>query len=200
MPGGVKGGGFWIIMLIYGAAAPPRMRVFFALEIPRPARDAIADWRDRHAAAGGRAVAAENFHITLHFIGDVEARQLDWLCAEAERIRAMPFELALDQCGWFARPGIFYIGPGDAPAALIDLAAAARKISRIAARKAHAASRQSRKLFTPHVTLFRNCRARPPLPTARPAFNIAFDGFTLFESVAGRDGVRYQPLQRWNAS
>lgn len=178
------------------------MRAFFALDIARPVQDAIGAWRDRTVVAAGRAVRPANFHITLHFIGELGARQLDLLCAEAERIRFDAFDLQLDQCGWFARPGIFYISPGEAPAALIDLAAAARKASRMAARKAGANSqqpRQSRKPFTPHVTLFRNCRARPPLPAAPPAFNIAFDAFALFESIASRDGVRYQPLHRWRA-
>jgi len=175
------------------------MRVFFAIDIPRPAQDAIAGWRARAVAAAGRAVPAANFHMTLHFIGDIEARQVDALCAEAARIRFAPFDLQLDQCGWFAKPGIFYISPGDAPAALTDLAKSARKASRAAARKTAAAAPKSRKIFTPHVTLHRHCRARPPPPASRPDFTLACDGFTLFESVTDSRGARYLPLAHWRA-
>jgi len=175
------------------------MRAFFALDIPPPVQHAIARWRGRAVVAGGRAVPAANFHMTLHFVGDIEARQVDALCAEAARIRFAPFDLQLDQCGWFAKPGIFYIRPGDTPAALADLAKAARKASRVAARKTAAAAPKSGKQFTPHITLHRNCRARPPLPTSRPNFALECDGFTLFESLTVADGVRYQPLQHWRA-
>jgi len=179
------------------------MRVFFALDISPPLQDAIARWRARAVAAAGRAVRPGNFHITLHFLGDIAPRQLDLLCAEAERIRADAFDLRLDQCGWFPRPGIFHLCPGDIPASLAELAAATRKAARNAerqsARQAGAAAPKSRKPYSPHLTLFRHCRVRPPLPTARPDFTVACDGFTLFESVAVADGVRYQPLQHWRA-
>jgi len=154
------------------------------------------------APAAGRAVPAANFHITLHFVGHIEARELELLCAEAARIRMRAFALRLDSCGWFARPGIFYLSPGEVPAALVDLAAATRKATRIAARKAGASSkrpRQSRKRYSPHLTLYRQCRARPPLPAAPPDFTVECDNFTLFESITVTDGVRYQALQSWRA-
>jgi len=115
------------------------------------------------------------------------------LCMEAGRIRAECFDLVLDQFGYFPRPGIFWIGPGQVPGALTDLAAALRK----AGRKAGIAA--PRKPFAPHLPLFRPCRARPPLPTGHPGFHLPCDGFTLFESIPGHQGVRYQPLHRWAA-
>ncbi|MDD9857339.1 MAG: RNA 2',3'-cyclic phosphodiesterase [Gammaproteobacteria bacterium] len=169
------------------------MRAFLALDIPPPIQHAIERWRDRQVVAAGRAVPAANFHITLHFLGDITPRQLERLCLDAGRIRAQRFDLVLDQPGYFPRPGIFWLGPGQVPGALTDLAAALRRVGR----KAGIAA--PRKPFQPHLTLFRNCRARPPLPTGNPDFHLPCDGFTLFQSVTGHKGVRYQPLHRWAA-
>lgn len=169
------------------------MRAFLALDIPPPLQHAIECWRGRTMLPAGRAVPAANFHITLHFLGDITPRQLDRVCAEAGRIRAERFDLVLDQPGYFPRPGIFWIGPGQVPGALTNLAAALRRVGR----KAGIAA--PRKPFEPHLTLFRNCRARPPLPTGNPDFRLPGDGFTLFQSITGHKGVRYQPLHRWAA-
>ena len=179
------------------------MRAFFALEIDPEIQYAIEKWRDRTMLPAGRAVSAANFHITLHFLGSIAPRQLERLCTEAGQINApangSTFALRLDTPGYFPKPGIFWIGPGDILAPLTALAGSLRK----AAKKAgidtpHKGARKgTRKMFTPHLTLFRNCRTRPPLPTRAPDFDIPCDGFALFESITGHKGVRYQLVRRW---
>ena len=167
------------------------MRAFFALDIDPAIQHAIARWRDRTMLPAGRAVPAANFHITLNFLGDVDPRQLDRLCAEAGQINESGFELRLDTPGYFPGPGVFWIGPGDIPAPLTALARSLRKAG------GKAGVKVARKPFAPHLTLFRNCRARPPLPTRAPGFDIPCDGFALFESLTGPKGVRYQLVRRW---
>lgn len=168
------------------------MRTFFALDIAPQIQCAIEKWRDRTMLPAGRAVPSANFHITLHFLGDIVPRQLDRLCAEADQVNQSEFELRLDTPGYFPAPGIFWIGPGDLPAGLTELVRRLQKAGKKAGVKT------PRKSFAPHLTLFRSCRARPPLPTQPPDFDIACDGFALFESIAGHHGVRYQLVRRWS--
>ncbi|MGR3985003.1 MAG: RNA 2',3'-cyclic phosphodiesterase [Gammaproteobacteria bacterium] len=169
------------------------MRAFFALDIAVARQYAIEKWRAHALPRLGRAVPAANFHITLHFLGEINARQFELLCIAAGEIAPPRIELRLDTPGYFPRPGIFWIGPARIPAELPQLARALRR----AARKAGIARAHRR--FEPHLTLYRNCRARPPLPAPPPCFDIACDGFALFESRGGEKGVRYQVMRQWPA-
>ncbi len=167
------------------------MRAFFALDIDPALQCAIENWRDRTMLPAGRAVPAANFHITLHFLGVIDPRQVDRLCAEAGQLNAGRFALRLDTPGYFPKPGIFWIGPRVIPVALTELAGGLRKAGKKAGVKI------PRKPFAPHLTLYRNCRARPPLPTLPPAFDLPCDGFALFQSITNHKGVRYEVIQRW---
>ena len=171
------------------------MRAFFALDIAVERQYAIEKWRANALPPNlGRAVPPANFHITLHFLGEITARQFALLCIAANEITPPRIELRLNTPGYFPKPGIFWLGPAEVPPALPELARALRK----ACRKAGVAA-NARRRFEPHLTLYRNCRARPPLPSAPPCFEISCDGFALFESRAGGKGVRYHVAQRWPA-
>lgn len=138
-------------------------------------------------------VPPENFHITLHFLGGISARQCELLMLCARQIAPPRIALHLNTCGYFARAGIFWLGAEEVPPQLPQLARALRKASR------KAGIHTAHKNVTPHVTLIRNCRARPPLPLTPPDFAFACDGFALFESRTGEKGARYHPLQNWHA-
>ena len=171
------------------------MRTFFAINIATEIQYAIAQWRERAmlpTASVSRPVVAANFHITLHFLGDIAPRPLERLCAAVDQINASRFELRLNTLGYFPAPGIGWLGSDDIPAELNQLVRALQKVGRSIGVKT------PRKTFVPHLTLFRNCRARPALPISAPDFDITCDGFALFESIAGRKGVRYQLVRRWS--
>lgn len=170
------------------------MKIFFALEIDPTVCHAIEVWRDRTIYALGRAVPAANFHLTLNFLGEITDQQLQRLYAEVEYVNAPTIELHMDTSGYFPAPGIFWIAPSSTPAALTELVAQLRRASRKAGIKT------SRKAFQPHITLFRNYRARPMLPTPEPSFDVCCDGFVLLQSVAGRHGVRYHTVRCWPAA
>ena len=167
------------------------MRAFFALDIAPDIQCAIERWRNRTMLPAGRAVPAANFHITLNFLGDIAPAQLDRLCVEAGQIHAPELELRVDTPGYFPRPGIFWIGPRETPPDLTALVAHLRRASKKAGIKT------PRKPFEPHITLFRNCQTRPPLPTQPPDFTLPCNNFTLFQSLTNHKGVRYQAVHRW---
>jgi len=172
------------------------MRIFFGLDIDNDTRRALADWRDRHAVAAGRAVPATNFHVTLAFIGEVDNRQLDALCRAVDAWEPGPDTgagaILLDQVGYWPKPGIYWTGPSQAAP---ELAVLARKLQHLGGQ---VGARLETKPFAPHVTLYRGCTQPPPAPALPPAIRLVYDHFTLFESQARRQGVSYQVLEHWD--
>lgn len=167
------------------------MRLFFGLDIDPDTCLEIAGWRDRMLPPLDRPVPARNFHITLAFLGDVEPSAQEAVEHEALAVAASPFELRLDELGYFPKPGILWMGPSRVPQALSRLARETDSAAR------RAGIHPGKRAFQPHLTLARRCRVPPPASSLPPDFELAFTHFTLFESITGKTGVRYQPLASW---
>ena len=185
------------------AATSGKARLFVALDLPGPARDALVDWQGR-ALAGRpelRAVQSDALHVTLAFLG---------YRLEAE---IGPIGEALDAP---ARDGL-------APALLTPRAAkpVPRRRPRLFALDleddeqghatavhdavAHALQAQAfyepeRRAFWPHVTVARVSRAErsvAPITLPPPAEPFTADELVLYRSHLGRGPARYEPLRRW---
>ena len=171
------------------------MRLFFGLEPDSACKAAIADWRDRYARSDGRPVPAGNFHMTLAFLGDVDERRLESLCDAVDNAGLddghRSLILPLDRVGFWPSPGIYWVGPS-APCTFLERLAG--KLQNLGQRFG---ARRDRRVFRPHVTLYRGCSAPPPLPVVSPAIDASFDGFELFESRRERRGVRYEAVSGW---
>ena len=168
------------------------MRLFFGLDPLAGDKRAIDAWRQRVATADGRPVPPANFHLTLAFLGDVDERRLETLCDAVDGL-ALPDagEFLLDRVGYWPKPGIFWLGPGEPQPGLDavreDLGRAGQLVG----------ARRDRRRFVPHVTLYRGCRVPPPAPAEAPALPFRYRGVTLFASRPGREGVRYEPVAAW---
>ncbi len=171
------------------------MRLFFALELPAQLALDIASWRDNNLPLAGRPVPLANFHITLAFLGEVAEPQLDALCEDVDRAlekrRYPAAQLALDQVGYWPRPGIYWLGPGEWPEPLEALA------HRLGTLGGVHGSEKRRDRFQPHVTLFRSCDSAPPAPSSSPDFALPYTDFLLMESRQGKRGVSYHPVAGW---
>jgi 2'-5' RNA ligase len=171
------------------------MRLFFGFDLDAGSKSAIADWRDRHALAGGRPVPAANFHITLAFLGELDERRLERLCDRVDAAQAemaeRPLSLSLDRVGYWPSPGIYWLGTSADCAAMTALAA------RLASVGQALGSRRERRAFEPHVTLYRRCDTPPPAPSREPLFDLQLTELLLFQSQQGRSGVSYRPLAAW---
>jgi RNA 2',3'-cyclic 3'-phosphodiesterase len=64
-------------------------RIFTALEVPRPVALGLSLLKG--GLPGARWIDAENYHITLRFIGDVDDRRADDLADAFDRIDIAPF-------------------------------------------------------------------------------------------------------------
>lgn len=168
----------------------PAARVFFALVPPASLRQALASLGAEVAQrAHGRAVAAENLHVTAAFVGAWPLSRLSqWIDAGARCAgRSMP--VTLDTLGGFRRAGVAWLGASAPPASLLELG------RRLNAELAGAGIVDDRP-FHPHLTLARKCRG-PSLRELVGPYEWDIDALTLMHSHADVAGVRYAVLRQW---
>ena len=109
------------------------MRIFVAVEIDEAVRRRVARVSRALAAAleqgrdrpGVAWVAPHNLHLTLQFLGDIDAPALEAVKSRlAPPFAAPPFEVALSGLGTFPSAGpprVIWLGVGDGAKALSDL-------------------------------------------------------------------------------
>jgi 2'-5' RNA ligase len=175
-----------------------RVRAFVALDLPEPAREALA----AHVAAcarlapGMRWVEPDSLHLTLRFLGNLDPEVLTRVREALLGVRAQPFRMALGGHGLFgprSRPRVVWLGVTEGRDACAGLAAGTEAASVAAGLEA------DERPFQAHVTL---ARARGdgerlpalPDPPALAAWTAA--EFVLFESRL-RQQPRYVPLARF---
>ncbi|MFZ3225937.1 MAG: RNA 2',3'-cyclic phosphodiesterase, partial [Xanthobacteraceae bacterium] len=69
-------------------------RLFTGLEIPQPVAQTLAMMRG--GLPGARWIDAENYHLTLRFIGDIDDALAREIAGVLARVHRRPFELRLD--------------------------------------------------------------------------------------------------------
>jgi len=177
------------------------VRVFVALPLPHAAAAALASGLEplRSQTTGIRWVNASGFHVTLHFFGEADSTQVDELSrALAEpglRGPAIPARLG----------GLGQFPPQGSPRALwVSLAsggAEARGVWQAVEKTVAALGWQpDPRGFTPHVTVGRAGRERPPSIDASrfvpSSLDFLFTEIVLFESLPDKGGAVYNPLAR----
>lgn len=177
----------------------PRQRVFFALwpepDVARALHDAA---RLAHTACGGRLMQRDTLHITLAFLGDVDAGQLDAACkvaagVAAEKVGAGETVLTLDRLGYWPHNHIVWAGCDPASVALPALGDIAGDL---AARLRERGFPIDNRPFVAHATLLRNARCQGELPPLPPVAWPARE-FVLVASQLEPDGPHYRILRRW---
>jgi RNA 2',3'-cyclic 3'-phosphodiesterase len=175
------------------AKGAPTKRLFFALW-PDPVLKARIAFAARLTArtGSGKRVRDEHLHLTVLFLGAVDAKAEARLVQAAAALKAAAFELVLDRVGCFFRSRVVWVGPSHAPAPLADL----RRQLEGVARQAGVAF--DAKALVPHVTCYRDARqALEPAPIEPLHWPVR--SFALVHSVGGQYHVVSQwPLQ--NAS
>jgi 2'-5' RNA ligase len=170
--------------------ADPTARVFFALVPPPPLRAVLGALATGVAQrAHGRAVPADNLHVTVAFVGAWPLSRLaQWIDAGA-RCAARPIHVTLDTLGGFRRAGVAWLGASAPPEPLLDL-------GRSLNAELVAAGIASARPFHPHVTLARKCRGPFPRDSAGP-YRLDIDALSLMQSQPDGTGVRYDVLRQW---
>lgn len=170
------------------------MRLFIAVPLPTDVSRAAARAQTAliEHGAEGRFVPRENFHITLHFIGEsgALADAADAMHAAVCDIR--PFVLRLGGYGAFGgrgesgRTGILQVG--------CDGEELKRLYESLESELWERGFSKNRSTLSPHITLGRNITGDEGFvcPDLFSAFTV--NRITLFESVNERGNMRYTPL------
>lgn len=180
------------------------MRLFVAVDLPGELKQFVGARlaEIRHRLPKARWVAAENFHLTLAFLGEVEEKLVEPVREALARLagKAAPSAARLERAGCFPENGaarVAWIGlaPG---AALGELA------ERVRAALAGTGVSPDTKPFRAHVTA---ARCDPPWPAsartrwaelAAPILGapVPVCEVTLFASTLGSRGPTYAALAR----
>ena len=173
-------------------------RLFAALELPAPVRDALGAF-GRAAAADDfalRAVRDDALHVTLAFLGHRALDDIDPARDAVREVAAPVPDLALGDALWLAprRPHVLTVEVADATGALLALQ------ERVVAALVEAVGYEpDRRRFRPHVTVARVRRGAAPrqrgLPDA-PSASFAGEAVTLYRSWLGGGPARYEALER----
>lgn len=174
------------------------MRLFIAIDLPIQMKRTLLGLQNAlKANAKGRMVPLENFHITLHFIGESDALS-DAVSAMQAAIRGIrPFNLHLSGYDTFRRSdsitSIVRIG-GD----LDELSLLYESLQ--SSMYDHGFSREYKR-FSPHITLARSViynsnEAEKKLFGSKVNASMQVREITLFESRRTPHGMQYIPLHR----
>jgi 2'-5' RNA ligase len=174
------------------SSRPETRRLFFALWPP------IELSRELYQLAGnalqggaGRRVLPENIHLTLAFLGSVDASFRECAEAAAMAIRATPFTLMLEQTGHWLKSGILWAGPRQTPPPLLQL------VRELNAGLAGCGYEAEQRPYVAHLTLARQARPRQAIPSMKShAWEI--NQFHLVQSHTQADGARYEILRSWS--
>jgi 2'-5' RNA ligase len=173
-------------------------RLFAALELPAPVRDALGAF-GRAAAADDfalRAVRDDALHVTLAFLGHRALDDIEPACEAVRSVAAPVPSLSLGEPLWLAprRPHVLTVEVVDSDGALFALQ------ERVVEALVEAVGYEpERRRFRPHVTVARVRHGAAPrrggLPDA-PKAAFAGEAVVLYRSWLGGGPARYEALER----
>jgi 2'-5' RNA ligase len=164
-------------------------RLFFALWPGDAVRHALFHWQTQNLPPDMRWTHRDDLHLTLHFLGQVDAARLDDLRRLGGGLEQPRFTILLDEIGYWPRPRILWAAPSRVPGELTGLYRWLE--SGLQALGLETDSRP----YRPHITLARKVRARSQWQALEP-LAWAVDELALVESRPG-DAPRYHPIARW---
>ena len=175
-------------------------RLFFGIRPSAHIRDALLDTMD--GVDNARWQDDDQLHLTLRYIGEVDAHMADDLADAAQSVPFAPFDLSIDGCGVFERKGHARTLYAEiAPSA--PLAGLQRRLERLCQRRG---IEPEQRKFHPHITLARLNTATGPLTDYLQAHSGLSLGpwrvehYILYESHLRDQGSLYEPVVTYSAT
>lgn len=178
------------------------MRTFIAIELGDEVKDHLADVQaeTQKLCRKGNFMPKDNFHLTLHFLGEIEEEDIEYLqdaMYETAR-RNRPFTLTLDKIGFFPRgnKGIMWAG-------LERSTHLQRLFSTLEKSLEQQGFARERKGLSPHITLGREVEPHRSFMDVQKGvkvepMRISVRSISLMESVRKGPKLVYVPLFRQN--
>ncbi len=166
-------------------------RLFFALWPDDSLRhDLYKACRQAIKRSGGKPVPVENFHVTLAFLGNLDAQGAREARQAADSVHAAAFDMQLDRLGFWPEPGLLWLGATQPPQA-------ARTLAAELVRSLHSRGLEpDAKPFVPHLSLARKV-LKPGLLGAVHPLDWHVDAFALVRSHTHGRNSEYQLLGSW---
>src|SRR5262249_40281967 len=202
------------LSLIACLSTASNMRLFVAIDLDPDIRERVARFTEgiHNLAPDVRWTAAESWHITLKFIGEVNPETTEKVKVQLEKVSAAPSSIQFRGTGFFPTPRsarVFWAGI-HADSALIALA---ETVDRLLGAIGIPFEERA---FTPHLTLARSGSGRPTSVKADRANNrfaklqqrlakmpeadfgtMTAREFILFQSRTSPKGAEYTKLARY---
>lgn len=173
-------------------AAPQRL--FFAITPDQAERARLGALALRLPLdQNARRVAAEDYHLTVAFVGEATAAQCEILRRIGAASRCPAFGLHFDAYEYWPKPEVVVVTARNVPAALQGL------WRDLHARLAEAGFALDPKRLRPHMTLARGVRTAPALPALPPSTGVDCEAraLCLLRSARERGPPAYTVVDHW---
>ncbi len=164
-------------------------RLFFALWPDDNTRQVLQQINTALPLSSRQRIPAENWHVTLVFIGNVNEALVPNIIAIATSIRMPAITLVFDQLVYWSRPKVLCLTCSQ------PTLAAANLVTQLSTPLAALGLTLDTRPYCPHVTLARHIRDESTAVFEPIIWNA--NQFALVESVNSSSGVIYRPLQFW---
>jgi len=139
--------------------------------------------------SGGRPTAPDKVHVTLVFLGGIDAHRIGEIERIASDVAGRPFEIVFDRLEYWQRARVLCLAPSSPPPALVEL------VKDLTSRLEAAGFELERRPFRAHLTVAR--KVSRPLDSDSPRLVFPACDFVLVESRTLSAGSQYEVLGRW---
>lgn len=164
-------------------------RLFFALWPDDVTRKQCVDLIRALTCSNGKPVPSGNLHVTLAFLGNVDAETESSMTEAAATIELSKMSITFDRIEFWRKPGILCLSSRNPDPAVTALA------MNLNTRAVQCGIPVDERPFAPHVTLLR--KAKRPVPLEFEPLIWTADSFCLVESCGLPEGVEYRVIKRW---
>ena len=172
---------------------PDTSKLFFALWPDDKTKQALESMRQSIeriiAIKELKWVQPHNFHVTLAFLGHVDANAEALIKQRVADIVVQPFALTFNSLSYWSKPRILCLTSLQPAQEVVMLAAHLQSAA------ANCGLQTDCRPYIPHVTLSRHVRYLPKAMIKPIVWHA--EGFCLAESCSGPNGVLYKVIQRW---
>ncbi len=173
------------------------MRIFVASELPNKTRENLTRSVEqmRHFATKGNFVPSENYHVTLHFLGEVAESDLIYVQSAMDKVRLLPApQCALSQFAVLRGNGIVC-------AKLRQDGALTKLHDKLGEHLEQNGFDVEHRAYRPHITVLRNFAFELPFSEVTKSVDIYNKPFfatevVLYQSVLSQSGATYRELYR----
>lgn len=172
-------------------AGEKRQRLFFALWPDHDLRRSLAQIAEHAVQGRGRLIPVQDIHLTLAFLGALDAARCACMESAAESVSVPAFELELVRLGHWPTPRVVWSAAKAIPEALDALVSALRR------GMAGCGLKPESRGFKAHLTLARKVRLPGEFSLSHDPLRWRVADFHLVASQTLPTGAHYHILRSW---